>query len=231
MKDANDSMIRRMLLPKRSASYSLSTSVCARSGSGKTTLLTYLVNQARRDEAFKETRFVYVSIKQETLFDAPIVDNIPALLKKMSKEPVVSYYPKHPEYYEIEVDAVIESMFDISDDVKGGIVLMIDDANILKGWDSRGQVSSSVKKLTIAGRSKGIRGVFLTHRIANLPRLMNGNLGGTILLSMNEMDLDYARKIFGVDLENLLPELTEYRWAYVDLLTNKIHRYNPVTLS
>ncbi len=227
----NEKMIRTMFLPKRDASFSLSTAITARSGSGKTTLLTYLVNQARNDEEFKETRFVYVSIKQETLFDAPVVKDIPNLLKKMAKEPIVSYYPTNPEWYEEEVDALIESMFEISDDVEGGIVLMIDDANILKGWDSRGQVSSSVKKLTIAGRSKGIRGVFMTHRLANLPRLMNGNLSGAILLSMSEMDLDYAKKIFGVDLENLLPELTDYRWAYVDLITNRIHRYNPITLS
>lgn len=224
--------LRKMLLPNRSGSHSLSTAFAARSGSGKTTLLTELVSQARRDEAFKETRFVYVSIKQEHLFGekVPVVTNVEDLLKKMEKEPIVTFYPLDAGYYEEDIDDVIEAMFSIADDVKGGIVLMIDDANVLKGFDSRGQPSPSVKKLTIAGRSKGIRGVYILHRISNLPRLMNGNISGMILLSISPMDLPYSKKITGIELDDLLPELVDYKWAYVDLIDNTIHRFNPVEL-
>jgi hypothetical protein len=224
------STLRKMLLPDADSSHSLSTAFAARSGSGKTTLLTHLVSQARKDTAFKETRFVYVSIKQEHLFGekVPVVSSVDDLLKQMEKEPIVTFYPKDAGYYEEDIDEIIESMFSISDDVKGGIVLMIDDANVLKGFDSRGQPSPSVKKLTIAGRSKGIRGVYILHRISNLPRLMNGNLSGMVLLSISSMDLPYSKKITGIELDSLLPELVDYKWAYVDLIHEQIHRFNPV---
>ena len=231
MKDEKQ-LIRDLFLPSRTGSRSLSTAMAARTGSGKTELLSHLIREARKDEAFKETRFVYVSIKQEQRFGekSPIVDNIPDLLKAMTKEPIVSYYPRDPEFYEVDLDDIIETMFQVADDVEGGIVLVVDDANVIKGFDSRGQPSPAVKKLTIAGRSKGIRGMFITHRLANLPRLMNGSLGSLILMSISSMDLDYGRKIFGMDFEPLLPELVDYRWAYVDLLEEKTYRFNPVPL-
>ena len=223
-------LIRTMFLPNREGSYSLSSAMAARTGSGKTTLLSHLVSEARKDEAFKETRFIYVSLKQEHLFgdDVPIVSNTDDMLKQLSKNPIVTFYPTDPTYYEVDIDEIIETSFSIADDVEGGIVLIIDDANIIRGFDSRGQPSPSVKKLTIAGRSKGIRGLFITHRIANLPRLMNGNLSGLILMSISSMDLDYGRKIFGQDFEPLLPELVDYRWAYVDLLDEHTYKFNPV---
>tara|TARA_R110001583_G_scaffold131763_1_gene283581 strand:- start:48 stop:737 length:690 start_codon:yes stop_codon:yes gene_type:complete len=223
-------LIRKMLLPNRNGSHSLSTAMAARSGSGKTTLLTHLVNEARKDEAFKETRFVYISIKQEQLFDekVPIVTNVDDLLKQWAKNPIVTYYPTEPEFYEVDIDEIIETSFSVVDKVEGGIVLIIDDANVIKGFDSRGIVSPSVKKLTIAGRSKGIRGLFICHRISNLPRLMNGNLSGMVLMSISSMDLDYSKKIFGQDFEPLMPELVDYRWAYVDLIEDKTFKFNPV---
>jgi len=223
-------LIRKMLLPNRNGSHSLSTAMAARSGSGKTTLLTHLVNEARKDEAFKETRFVYISIKQEQLFDekVPIVTNVDDLLKQWAKNPIVTYYPIEPEFYEVDIDEIIETSFSVVDKVEGGIVLIIDDANVIKGFDSRGVVSPSVKKLTIAGRSKGIRGLFICHRISNLPRLMNGNLSGMVLMSISSMDLDYSKKIFGQDFEPLMPELVDYRWAYVDLIEDKTFKFNPV---
>lgn len=223
-------LIRKMLLPNRNGSHSLSTAMAARSGSGKTTLLTHLVNEARKDEAFKETRFVYISIKQEQLFDykVPIVTNVDDLLKQWAKNPIVTYYPIEPEFYEVDIDEIIETSFSVVDKVEGGIVLIIDDANVIKGFDSRGVVSPAVKKLTIAGRSKGIRGLFICHRISNLPRLMNGNLSGMVLMSISSMDLDYSKKIFGQDFEPLMPELVDYRWAYVDLIDDKTFKFNPV---
>jgi len=231
MKDEQN-LVRDIFLPSRTGSRSLSTALAARTGSGKTELLSHLIREARKDEAFKETRFIYISIKQEQRFGekSPIVDNIPDMLKAMSKEPIVSYYPKDPEFYEVDLDEIIETIFSIADDVEGGIVLVIDDANVIKGFDSRAQPSPAVKKLTIAGRSKGIRGMFITHRIANLPRLMNGNLSGILLMSISSMDLDYGKKIFGQDFEPLLPELTDYRWAYVDLIDEQTYRFNPVPL-
>lgn len=224
-------MIRRLFLPD-GGSYSLSTAMSARSGSGKTTLLTRLITEARKDEAFKETRFIYVSVKAEHLFKEkklkPVSD-VYAALKHMRKNPITVFYPSEPEFYEADVDSLIDSIFQLSDqNPTASFVIIIDDANILKGFDNRGIPSQQIKKLAVAGRSKRIRGMFITHRLANLPRLMNGNLSALVVMSVNSMDLDYSRKIFGMDFEPLSEELGGYRWSVVDLIEEKTYRFNPV---
>tara|TARA_R100000655_G_scaffold94568_2_gene136070 strand:+ start:2836 stop:3465 length:630 start_codon:yes stop_codon:yes gene_type:complete len=204
----------------------------ARSGMGKTTLLTRLITEARKDEAFKETRFVYVSVKAEHLFkDKKIkpVASIDKALKNMRKNPITVFYPMQPEFYEDDVDQLIDSIFHLSDaNPEASFTIIIDDANILKGFDNRGIPSQQIKKLAVAGRSKRIRGMFITHRLGNLPRIMNGQLSSLIVMSVNTMDLDYAKKIFGMDFEPLSMELFDFKWAVVDLIDEKTYRFNPV---
>lgn len=234
--------IRKMLLSD-GGPYALSTAMAARSGSGKTTLLTSLVNDARKDPAFAEQTFLYVSVKGEHLWSekTPVETTVDGVAAQVEKgEGLIVFYPPDPTFYEADVDEIIEMAFLISERKRkeharkrrkgapGGVLVIIDDANVLRGFDSRGQPSGSVKKLSIAGRSAGVRGLFITHRVANLPRLMNGNLSGLVLLSISNMDLDYSRNIFGQDFTELLPELKDYRWAYVDLITEETYRFNPV---
>ena len=224
-------MIRRLFLPD-GGSYSLSTAMSARSGSGKTTLLTRLITEARKDEAFQETRFIYVSVKAEHLFKEKKmkpVSSVYAALKNMRKNPITVFYPSDPEFYEADVDSLIDSIFQLSDqNPTSSFVVIIDDANILKGFDNRGVPSQQIKKLAVAGRSKRIRGMFITHRLANLPRLMNGNLSALVVMSVNSMDLDYSKRIFGMDFEPLSQELGGYRWSVVDLIEERTYRFNPV---
>jgi len=224
-------LIRKLLLPDAST-YSLSTAMSSRSGSGKTTLLTRLITEAQKDEAFKDVRFIYVSVKEEHLFKGKKMkptNDIYKLFKHLRKNSIGIYYPSDPANYELEVDAIIEGTFQLANsNPDSGFVIILDDANILKGFDNRGTPSSSVKKLAVAGRSKNIRGMYITHRIGNLPRIMNGNLSGLVLMSISSMDLEYSKKIFGVDFEPVLPELHSYRWAYVDLITEKMSLFNPV---
>ena len=134
-----------------------------------------------------------------------------------------------PEFYEDNVDQLIDSIFHLSDaNPEASFTIIIDDANILKGFDNRGIPSQQIKKLAVAGRSKRIRGMFITHRLGNLPRIMNGQLSSLIVMSVNAMDLDYAKKIFGMDFEPLSMELFDFKWAVVDLIDEKTYRFNPV---
>jgi hypothetical protein len=132
------------------------------------------------------------------------------------------------------VDEIIEEAFEMAElnsDAEDGpprFVILIDDVNILDGFSSRGTISKSVKKLVVAGRSKGILGCFLCHRLGNLPRIMNGNLSGLVVLNINPMDNDYSKKIFGVDFDSHISELGNFRWLYVDLIDESITRYSPV---
>tara|TARA_R100000951_G_scaffold71988_2_gene60697 strand:+ start:527 stop:1282 length:756 start_codon:yes stop_codon:yes gene_type:complete len=228
-------LIENLFLPD-GGPYALSSAMAARSGSGKTTLLTKLVTDARKNPKFKETRFIYISVKEEHLFGPEVepTDNPGEAIKSMSENPITVFYPTDSEFYEEDVDSIIEGVFALSGakrkkkDPIPSFVIIIDDSNILKGFDSRGQPSPMVKKLAIAGRSKRIRGMFILHRLGNLPRLMNGNLSSMVIMNINPMDNDYAKRIFGVDFEPIVGELGAYRWAYVDLLDETIHKYNPI---
>ena len=229
----NEDNIIKQLFKADGGPYSLSTAMSARSGSGKTTLLSTLISNASRSKGFENQRFIYLSLKQENPFEdkTPVVSSVDEMLKALRKNRIVVFYPPYPEEYESDVDDVIESVFDLAgNNPEAGFHLTIDDANILRGFSNQGNPSGSVKKLAIAGRSKGIRALFITHRLGNLPRLMNGNLSGLVLMSMNGSDSDYARKVFGLDFTDLIAELGNFRWAVVDLVKEKTHRFEPVSV-
>ncbi len=231
----SEQLIENLFLPD-GGPYALSSAMAARSGSGKTTLLTKLITDSRKNPKFKETRFIYISVKEEHLFgpDVEPMTDVGSAIKSMSENPITVFYPIDSEHYEDDVDGIIEGVFSLASakrkkkDPIPSFVIIIDDANIIKGFDSRGQPSPMVKKLAVAGRSKRIRGMFICHRLGSLPRLLNGNLSALLVMNINPMDNDYAKKIFGVDFDEIIGELGEYRWAYVDLLDESIHKYNPI---
>lgn len=226
----NPQEILKQLFLADGGPYSLSSAMSARSGSGKTTLLSTLIEQAVKLEDFREQRFIYASLKGENPFKgAPVTSNVLDLRKKLKKSRIVVFYPHIEETYEAKIDELIEMVFSLADaNPDAGFHITIDDSNILKGFTARGSLSGSVKKLAIAGRSKGIRGLFITHRLGWLPTLMNGNLSALILMSMNGSDADFAEKKFGLDFKELITDLGEFRWSVVDLLTDKIYKFDPV---
>jgi len=110
--------------------------------------------------------------------------------------------------------------------------IIVDDAQILDGFDSRKNPSSSVKKLIIAGRSKRIKSTLIVHRFAALPRLINGNVSNLVVMNVSAIDLDITKRLFGIDFEPIMPELINYRWVYANLLDNTPTptKYAPVKL-
>jgi len=206
--------------------------MAARSGSGKTTLFTHLVGKAAGTKKYKEHRWVYVSVKGEHLFGpkTPVVTNIDDLAKALKKNQIVVYFPLYAEEYEAEVNEIIDLVFNMADkNEKAGFNVIIDDANVLDGFSSVGRPSPQVKKLVIAGRSKRVRGFFILHRLGNLPRLMNGNISNLVIMNINPMDNEYARKIFGLEgLDELTEELGDFKWVHVDLINEEVRKFNPV---
>lgn len=224
--------LNNLLLPDGGA-HSLSVAMSARSGSGKTTLITRLIEDALRLESFGETRFIYVSVKMEHYFGEGVepTSSLNELVKGLNKSRVGIFYPNDPAEYENEVDRLIETVFNLSDDnPETNFCIIVDDCNILGGFDNRGNPSPSMKKAIIAGRSKRIKLIPITHRLANLPRLFNGNLSGLLLMNMSMMDADYGEKIYGLEMENLIEELADFRWAYVDLISLNVQKFNPIEL-
>ena len=227
-------LVEQMFLPD-GGPYSLGMSIAATSGSGKTTLLSHLIRSATKMASFKETRFVYVSVKGEHLFGESVkpTSNLDDAIKHMSKNQLTVFYPANPEQYEEDVDALIESVFAMAEgNENASFVVVVDDANILTGFESvNARPSPMLKKAAIAGRSMRIKLVTITHRLGNMPRLFNGNISGMILMNISKMDLDYAKRVFGLDpstMEDLIDDLGGYKWAYIDLLNGDIQRFNPV---
>ena len=221
----------------------LSTIVCARTGAGKTEWVKRMLYDGYKDPESAYHRTVFISPKQEDILGAPVVSDHRALQKALEKNSIVGYHPIDPEYYDEDVDAVIETVFNLKEEIPtikddDGVEremsyhVIVDDAQILSGFDSRKTPSPSVKKLTIAGRGKSIKGTYIVHRFGALPRILNGNVGDLIALNVSSIDLDLTKRLFGVDFEPIMPELTNYRWVYVDLLQNHPTpvKYAPVML-
>ena len=74
-----------------------------------------------------------------------------------------------------------------------------------------------------------IKGCFCLHRLSNLPRIMNGNLSGMVVMNISQIDTEYTYKLFGIDLEKEIGELGDYRWLWVDLFTDQIERFAPLS--
>ena len=171
-------------------------------------------------------------MKQETMFGEkiPITTSTDGVIKALKKNQIVNFFPTDPNRYEDDIDELIEVIFSLAEEnPTSGFHITIDDANIMKGFSNRGHTSASVRKMIIAGRSKGIRSLLITHRLAMLPRMTNSNLSHLVLLSGNSADSDYGMKVLGMDLEDVIDELGDYKWAVVDLMDEEIYRFQPVT--
>ncbi len=221
----------------------LSTIVCARTGAGKTELIKRFLYDGYKDPAAAYHRTVFISPKMEPILGAPVVSDHRALQKALEKNSIVSYHPIDPEYYDDDVDGVIETVFNLKDEIPtikddDGVEremsyhIIIDDCQILNGFDSRRTPSSSVKKLIIAGRGKRVKSTMIIHRFAALPRITNGNVADLIALNVSSIDMDVTHRLFGVDFQPIMEDLVDYRWVYVDLLQNNPTpiKYAPVML-
>jgi len=221
----------------------LSTIVCARTGAGKTELIKRFLYDGYKDPAAAYHRTIFISPKQEDILGAPVVSDHRALQKALEKNSIVSYHPIDPEYYDEDVDGVIETVFNLKDEIPtikddDGVErelsyhIVIDDCQILNGFDSRRTPSSSVKKLIIAGRGKRVKSTLIVHRFGALPRITNSNCSDLVALNVSSIDMDITKRLFGIDFEPIMDDLVDYRWVYVDLLQNNPTpiKYAPVTL-
>jgi len=227
-------LIEKAFLPTPDSPYSLGTAIAARSGSGKTTLIRGLVMPTVKWKEWKNVRFVYISMKGDTAFpEGEFHGDVGEAIQSIAKNKFTTFAPQEMGDAEGEIDILIEEVFHMARANAGKkerplFVIIVDDANVLKGFNSTGRPSSSVMKLAVAGRSMGIRPVFIVHRAANLPRLLNGQLSSLIVMNMGEMDSEYFRKIFGMDLDAITEGLGDFRWAFVDLIEEDFTKFAPI---
>lgn len=182
-----------------------------------------------------DTRFVFVSLKNENPFSESKsvvwVRSVGDVLRAFRKNHVrvAVFSPPEPDRYSDDVDSLLENvMATAEDNPDAKFVVVVDDCNIIDGFDNRGTPSASMKKAVIAGRSMGVKLGMVTHRLGNLPRIVNGNMSSIVVMDISEMDIEYASKVYGVNFHRVVEGLGGFRWAFVDLVDQKTTKFSPV---
>lgn len=225
-------ILERMFLPSGD-SYGTASFFAGRTGAGKTYLMTEMVNQALKLKQFKATKFVYFSIKQESYWDMPAFNNADDLFKHLQKNQVGIFYPENPDEYEMELDDIISTIFEMQkENKKQGWTwtLILDDVNVMDGFSNQSKPSKMNIKAAVAGRSVGIKPVYILHRIGNVPRLLNSSLNAGIITAISPMDNDYSKKVLSLDMEEYYDSLNknQYSWAFADIYTGEVSLFNPI---
>lgn len=229
----NNEILERMFLPSGDSNGTASF-IAGRTGAGKTYLMTEMVNEAVKLPQFKDTRFAYFSVKNQSYWDkVPPISDKEAFFKHMSKNQIGVFYPTNADEYEIELDDILAEIFELQKQKENeGItwVIIMDDVNVLDGFSNMSKPSKMNVKTAIAGRSVGIKPVYIIHRIGNIPRILNSSLNAGIITAISPMDNDYSKKVLSLDLDPYYASLNEkqYSWAFADIYTGEVQLFNPI---
>lgn len=229
---SQNEILERMFLPSGD-SYGTSSFFAGRTGAGKTYLMTEMVNQALKAPKFKSTKFIYFSVKQESYWDMPAYNNADALFQHLQKEQIGIFYPQNPEEYESELDDIIEMVFELQkENRKEGWswTLILDDVNVLDGFSNTARPSKMNIKASVAGRSVGVKMVYILHRLGNIPRILNSSLNAGIITAISPMDNEYSKKVLSLDLETHYDSLNrnQYSWAFADVYTGDVSLFKAI---
>ena len=207
----------------------LTTTLWGRAGSGKSYFIKKPISAFLRHNDDENLRVLYICPKQEFTYPKVRPTTLFQLQKSLRKERLTILYPD-PTFFDAETDAAVDLMFalrEANDENFKGIII-IDDAQLI--LDSRKAASSSMKRLVLTGRSKGIRAVLVAHSpVVN--KLMEGSTEHLLMFNMPYVNAyGDAKKRFGIDLEPLQEQIaqTEYSFAWVDLVKGTTRLMNPI---
>ena len=207
----------------------LTTTLWGRAGSGKSYFIKKTISAFLRHNDDENLRVLYICPKQEFTYPKVRPTTLFQLQKSLRKERLTILYPD-PTFFDAETDAAVDLMFALreanDENFKG--IMIIDDAQLI--LDSRKAASSSMKRLVLTGRSKGIRAVLVAHSpVVN--KLMEGSTEHLLMFNMPYVNAyGDAKKRFGIDLEPLQEQIaqTEYSFAWVDLVKGTTRLMNPI---
>lgn len=210
----------------------LGSIVAGLSGSGKTTMILSTLQKAVKSPTMGEFhRFVIIDPKRQTgdysILSEPISD-INKMFKSIRKNRVSVFWPSL-ETFELDVEDIVEYMFALSDsDDRISFTFVLDEASIMI---TPTKIPLSLKKLSLQGRAKRIKPVFISQRpIIN--RWTDANLSNLFLFNTLPVDYDTLSKRWGVDFVQNGSGLREvnysFMWFNMEKATFKM--MNPVEL-
>ena len=216
---------------------SLGTLWAGTSGSGKTTAVISTLRSAILSPTFGEYhRFVIVDPKVQRgdydLLEKPVT-SLDKALKSIEKNRVTVYWPYYPEFdsktLEDDVSIIVDHMFTISDsNPEATFTFILDEASIVI---TPTRVPSSLKRLSVQGRAKGIKPNYISQRpLTN--RWLDGNLSNVILFRMLPVDADNLSKRWGLDFTKSNETIRQKPYSFLrfDLESTGISYMNPVPL-
>ena len=182
-------------------------------GSGKSFFIEHTLKAFLKKNQDENLRVIYISPKHESMLDMEPVYDLGKVEKYLKKNRMMVYFPD-PNFYEEDVDSLIDLTFDIREfnpDFKA--VVICDDAQVFLG--SRASATPAHKRLVLTGRSKMIRVVYVSHALV-LNKLLEGQLSWLVSFT-NPLPLEYRNAIarFGYDPEKWAQPMNETEYAYV----------------
>ena len=196
-------------------------------GSGKSFYLEQTLNQFLKQNKSKLLRVVYISPKHETILGIEPIDAAD-MEKHLKKERVAVIFPD-PEDPAYEVDFVINKVFEIGDANEGfkGIVIIDDSQTFLS---SRKDASAAFRRLTLTGRSRGIRGIFVAHAMI-LNKALEGSIQHVLNFTLPQpMFFKDAQRRFGFNPEPHQEYLrnTQYGYVWYEVTTDTVRQMSPI---
>ncbi len=210
----------------------LGSIVAGLSGSGKTTMVLSTLQKAIKSPSMGEFhRFVIIDPKRQNgdydILGEPIRD-IEKMFKSIRKNRVSVFWPDL-ESFEYDVESIVEYMFALSDsDSRISFTFVLDEASIMI---TPSKIPLSLKKLSLQGRAKRIKPVFISQRpIIN--RWTDANLSNLYLFNTLPVDYDTLTKRWGVDFVQNGEGLKEvdYSFMWFNMEKAVFKMMNPVEL-
>ena len=214
----------------RSDGKRLNVIIAGMPGSGKSFFVAHTLKDYLSKSRLKNERVVYISPKEDNPLSIMDLEITP--LEKFDeafrKERVVVLAPPM-ETLEDDIDDIIEHVFEVrkaNEDLTA--VIVIDDSQIF--LESQGKVTPAIKRLALTGRSRGIRGIFVSHTM-----ILNKKLEGSVQYILNftlphPMFFKDAIKRFGFDPEPHQESLrsTEYGYIWHDVFRGETRLMPPL---
>ncbi len=209
----------------------LGTMLIGAPGSGKSKFTEVTLTQFLRRNQDENLRVLFACPKQEMYLGEDSLTSIDKLEKHFSKNRVAVVYP-NPMNLEFDVDYLINFMFDLREanpDFK--CVFCLDDSQIF--LSSRKQPSEAFLRLSLTGRSRGIRFVSISHAPV-FSKALEGSTSYIVHFRtlLSPMHITDFKNRYGYDPEPYISSLNEvpYSSVFFDVTTGKSKMMAPLEL-
>ena len=201
------------------------------SGGGKTTAAISTLQKAIKSKDFDVNhKFVIIDPKHQIgdwdILAEPITD-LSKFKTSIRKNRVSLFYPTL-EKLEVEVDSIVNYLFDLSNSSKASFTFVLDEASaLIQGV----KIPDGLKRVAIQGRAKRIKPVFISQRpIMN--RWTDSNLSSALFFRILTVDSDVLKRRWGIDFDEMSSNLSEkpYSFIFMDLETGKLELMEPLPL-